>query len=64
MVGCGCGRGYGVAVSMAVEVSLAAAVSMDFCRLSAVYHRVGRHNNFSLIRLSTSYKIAMSSEST
>ena len=43
---------------------LAAAGSMDFCRLSAVYHRVGRHNNFSLARLSTSYKTAMSSEST
>lgn len=61
-------QGYSGGGELAAEYGgrgeLLAEWSMDFCRLSAVYHRVGRHNNFSLARLSTSYKIAMSSEST
>ena len=39
-------------------------LDMGFCRLSAVYYRVGRHDNFALVRLSASYKITLSSEST
>ena len=53
-----CGGKYGGGGELVAEVS------MDFCRLSADFPCVGRHNNFPLIRLSTSYKIAMSSEST